>query len=318
MAAGKPDTLPAVYWRGQWSGAARTTQFIRLNSRLPRRVRNPNDAPATLAPTTPRRRAPPRRRADRPISPPRGQAPPRPQPPRRGRASAVPASSPPARDGFAFSRAASDVPMQCDGWHETTPGSNQWVGVISSGVTVVVDGLGDYGTIDLSTDRLVIWMTGSPFEMNSATLQDERVPLEFYMEGPHRIPPGRTHHQRRPDVLRRVEPRRHGVERRPSHSGADLRRAVASARRRDSANCPGPLLRPKRLPHVEPDGRPRLSAPGRRHLLPRHSAADDRFRRPANRCSIPRRAHRSWTISDWPHRRTTSCSSGRRRCSTGR
>ena len=83
-------------------------------------------------------------------------------------------------------------------------------------------------------------------------------------------------HLCRPDVLRRAQSRGHGAERRHAHAGPQLRGAAAAARRRGAADRPGPLLRPKRLPHLQPHGRAGLSAPGGRRLLRRHPAAADR------------------------------------------
>jgi len=58
------------------------------------------------------------------------------------------------------------------------------VGVITSGVNLVVHGVSEDGTIDVETDRLVIWTVG-PEQLRSGTesLQSEDMPLEVYMEG---------------------------------------------------------------------------------------------------------------------------------------
>jgi hypothetical protein len=55
---------------------------------------------------------------------------------------------------------------------------------MESGVTFIVDGASPLGSIDVSSDRLVIW-TRSQHEpdLSGQTPQDERVPLEIYMEG---------------------------------------------------------------------------------------------------------------------------------------
>ena len=55
--------------------------------------------------------------------------------------------------------ARSDVPVQIQ-WYPD-PASNQWMAVIHSGVNVIIDGVPGYGTIDILTDRLVIWMTAA-------------------------------------------------------------------------------------------------------------------------------------------------------------
>lgn len=64
------------------------------------------------------------------------------------------------------------------------PVTNQGVAVINSGVNVVVDGLRNFGSIDISADRVVIWTVASQEPgLSGETLQDENTPLEIYMEG---------------------------------------------------------------------------------------------------------------------------------------
>ncbi len=83
--------------------------------------------------------------------------------------------------------ARSDVPVHYLMF--PNPATNQYIAVIDSGVTVVIEGVnvkgfGDVGKLDIATDRLVIWMTGAQEPDFSGPLnQDQRVPLEFYMEG---------------------------------------------------------------------------------------------------------------------------------------
>ena len=49
---------------------------------------------------------------------------------------------------------------------------------------MLVDGLSGTGTVNISTDRLVIWTAGMQEpDLTGRTFQDQRVPLEFYMEG---------------------------------------------------------------------------------------------------------------------------------------
>lgn len=75
------------------------------------------------------------------------------------------------------------------------PTGTQWIAVIDSGVTLIVDGLpttastrqmmgGDIGSVDVSADRMVIWTSG-PREpdLTGQTAQAEDIPLEIYMEG---------------------------------------------------------------------------------------------------------------------------------------
>jgi len=76
----------------------------------------------------------------------------------------------------------SDVPVQAQWFPD--PASRQWIAVIESGVNVIVDGVEQYGTLDISADRLVIWTTATEEpDLTGRTRQDPRTPLEFYMEG---------------------------------------------------------------------------------------------------------------------------------------
>lgn len=64
------------------------------------------------------------------------------------------------------------------------PERNEWVAVISGGVNLLVEGLPDLGTIDVSTDRLVIWTAGTEApDLSGDALQRADTPLEIYMEG---------------------------------------------------------------------------------------------------------------------------------------
>lgn len=75
-----------------------------------------------------------------------------------------------------------DVPVQAQWFPD--PATNQWIAVVDSGVNLIVDGLDQYGSIDVSTDRLVLWTRGSQEpDLTGQTLQDESTPLEIYMEG---------------------------------------------------------------------------------------------------------------------------------------
>jgi hypothetical protein len=87
----------------------------------------------------------------------------------------------PGRRIRAFSRSGvSSIQFQ---W-SFDPNTNQWVGVFDSGVVLIVDGLADLGSIDVSTDRMVIWTTGAQEpDLRGGALQSPDVPLEIYMEG---------------------------------------------------------------------------------------------------------------------------------------
>jgi hypothetical protein len=82
----------------------------------------------------------------------------------------------------------SDVPFNPQ-WFPN-PNGNGGTAVCDSGVNVIIDvnqnvaGVGWVGTIDIVTDRLVIWTTGAlDPDLRKGTSQDQRVPLELYMEG---------------------------------------------------------------------------------------------------------------------------------------
>ncbi|MGA2061931.1 MAG: hypothetical protein ABSG67_15705, partial [Thermoguttaceae bacterium] len=86
-----------------------------------------------------------------------------------------------------FSR--SDVPYQLE-WKSDPRGGNLWIGVINGGVNMVIDVEGPLGSIDISTDRMVIWTiiplnsSQDPSDLFSGnSVVDERTPLEIYMEG---------------------------------------------------------------------------------------------------------------------------------------
>ena len=76
--------------------------------------------------------------------------------------------------------------------------TNQWVAVITSGVNLIIEGLSvperagvpqalrsaPVGTIDISTDRMVIWTSGiDEPDLQGNRPQPNHVPLEIYMEG---------------------------------------------------------------------------------------------------------------------------------------
>lgn len=90
----------------------------------------------------------------------------------------------------------SDVRAQIN-WYPDRQ-TNQWVGVITSGVNLLVEGLAapdrpgtpallrsaESGTIDVSTDRMVLWTNGlEEPDLGGNRPQSNNVPLEIYMEG---------------------------------------------------------------------------------------------------------------------------------------
>ncbi len=88
----------------------------------------------------------------------------------------------------AFQR--SDVPVQVQWFPDRQ--TNQWVAVIDGGVNVVIDGVMvdtsrgplPLGSLDISTDRLVLWTAGvEEPDLTGGKLQSQDVPLELYLEG---------------------------------------------------------------------------------------------------------------------------------------
>jgi hypothetical protein len=178
--ASKPGSLPAIYWRGMERRRPEPAQNL-----LPGRVEAaqfntpvspvPSEQPA-VAPTAPLQPAPP------PMAP---SNPSLPVP------TAMPLGGTPhlpsgVRRVSIFPR--SNVPV--NGEFRTDPATNRQMAWITSGVNVVVEtegtmpGLGAVGTIDVSADRVVIWTSGlSGFDPSRPTVQDQRAPLEFYLEG---------------------------------------------------------------------------------------------------------------------------------------
>jgi lipopolysaccharide export system protein LptA len=78
--------------------------------------------------------------------------------------------------------ARSDVPVQAQ-W-EVDRATNRAVAVVESGVNVIIDGMADVGSIDISADRLVLWTVGVPQPGQAGeTFQAGHTPLEVYMEG---------------------------------------------------------------------------------------------------------------------------------------
>ena len=75
-----------------------------------------------------------------------------------------------------------ELPVQAQWFPD--PAGNQWIAVIDSGVNLIVDGLPQFGTIDVVADRLVIWTAGREEpDLTGQRTQDEQIPLEIYMEG---------------------------------------------------------------------------------------------------------------------------------------
>ncbi len=64
------------------------------------------------------------------------------------------------------------------------PNSDDWIGLVNSGVNLIVYGVEDTGVIDVVTDRLVIWTRGlDEPDLSGERSQGRDIPLEIYMEG---------------------------------------------------------------------------------------------------------------------------------------
>src|SRR5690606_19306513 len=70
--------------------------------------------------------------------------------------------------------------------------SGERVAIASGGIRLLVDGLpstsvpsafGAIGTLDISTDRAVVWTAGDALSGSGQSFQGHDVPLEIYMEG---------------------------------------------------------------------------------------------------------------------------------------
>ncbi|MEN6457951.1 MAG: LPS assembly protein LptD [Thermoguttaceae bacterium] len=175
---GRPATLPAIYWRGMErrtpdtvpdGGAVTPAQYA---GPMPGPTASPSAAPANAPPLTPAPALAPAPTTT--VTPPATPA--------------APGKPAPcgARRIRVFPR--SNVPV--NGEFRSDPNTNQQVAWIDSGVNVIVDvtggpaALGDLGAVDISADRVVIWTSGlQGLDVGRPTTQDQRTPLEFYLEG---------------------------------------------------------------------------------------------------------------------------------------
>ncbi|MGQ9606947.1 MAG: organic solvent tolerance protein OstA [Thermogutta sp.] len=76
----------------------------------------------------------------------------------------------------------SSVPVQAQWFPD--PNGGRWIGLIDAGVNLIVEEAGPFGTVDISADRLVIWVSGDE-QLNLADSEavSSDLPLEVYMEG---------------------------------------------------------------------------------------------------------------------------------------
>ena len=90
------------------------------------------------------------------------------------------ATATPTRRLRAFPR--SSVPLSIRWFPSPTGG--EWVGVITSGVNLVVDGVDPAGPLDIAADRVVLWTrSGTQPELDGNAAQTADTPLELYLEG---------------------------------------------------------------------------------------------------------------------------------------
>ena len=176
--AGKPEVLPPIYWRGMERRAPGSVedgcrpQVEQAQYLAPAPAIRPNVVPAPLG----------------------SPAPPATSPSAPGPAAAVGPGGPPAapatgRRVQVFAR--SDVPVQIQWFPD--PASNQWMAVIDSGVNVIVDGIAGHGTIDILTDRLVIWTTAAQTpDLNRPHPARPADAAGILHGGEHRLPRGRA------------------------------------------------------------------------------------------------------------------------------
>ncbi len=75
----------------------------------------------------------------------------------------------------------SSAPVQAT-WFPSPDGS-EFVAIVDSGINLIIDGVDNFGTVDVSTDRLVIWTRGAEPDLTGQTTQRPDTPLEIYMEG---------------------------------------------------------------------------------------------------------------------------------------
>ncbi len=177
VVAGRPDVLPAVYQRGMErrnpaAGAdvvrragVEQTQYSPIPSTS---ATSSISSTSSTSPTTPNPR---RSQAAAGLATIGGQP-------------AAPVVGTPLPPGTRRLRVfpRGDVPVQAQWIPE--PQNNQWVAIIQSGVNFIVEGMDQFGSVDATADRMVIW-TRSQREpdFSGQTPQDERMPLEIYMEG---------------------------------------------------------------------------------------------------------------------------------------
>jgi len=91
--------------------------------------------------------------------------------------------APPGRRLRAFSRSSVKVQVK---WIPNPANPQEWVGVITPGVNLIIDGLPGLGPgqLDISTDRMVVWTAGAEEpDLSGGKAQGLDRPLQLYLEG---------------------------------------------------------------------------------------------------------------------------------------
>ncbi len=79
-------------------------------------------------------------------------------------------------------RPRSSVPVSAK-WFPS-PTRDEWVAVVDSGVNIIIDGLDQFGTVDVSADRVVIFTSGvEEPDLTGQSLQNDETPMQIYLEG---------------------------------------------------------------------------------------------------------------------------------------
>ncbi len=192
--AGRPATLPAIYWRGMerrtpdaarsdWRSSGTAGQASSGTHVQQAQYTGPMPGPAAAPELVP---------VPAPVMP----APAPANPAVVGPAPAAPAKpqavgpAPAAPCGVRRIRVFPRSNNLVNGEFRSDPNTNQQIAWIDSGVNVIVDtsgglsGIGEVGTIDVSADRVVIWTSGlQGLDVGRPAFQDQRTPLELYLEG---------------------------------------------------------------------------------------------------------------------------------------
>lgn len=95
-------------------------------------------------------------------------------------ATVLPSVASPGRRLRAFSRSSVKVQVK---WIPS-PNAQEWIGLISPGVNLIIDGLEGFDSLDISTDRMVVWTSDAEEpDLSGTRAQGAERPMEIYMEG---------------------------------------------------------------------------------------------------------------------------------------